>query len=168
MPEAVAFPSAGSPRGRPTFSVLVALDPDRSDPATLEHAVACATRSRACLTLMCVWRPSSLLSLVVIGGQDPDELWKAHERVAIAWFRARAMTVPRDISLRTLFLSGRLDRHLVRELRVRDYDELVIDRPLSERALARVTSVAPGLTVDLVGAPHRPLRSRRRHLHPAV
>jgi hypothetical protein len=45
-----------------------------------------------------------------------------------------------------LFLRGRLRDHLARQLVQRDYDEVIVDR-LSERDLARLRGIAPGVAI---------------------
>ncbi len=129
------------PRG-----ILIAVDPDRSAPATVGYGIARASRARAQLTVMCVWRPSRLLPLAAVSEVDPQALLADHERAAMAWFRARVAEVPGDICLRTLFLRGRLRDHLARQLVQRDYDEVIVDR-LSERDLARMRGIAPGVAI---------------------
>jgi Universal stress protein family len=127
--------------------LLVAVDADRSDPATVQVALARAARTRAEITLMCVWRPSRLVVLAVLNCVDPDVLRTEHEQAASDWFRARVADVPDDVSVRTVFLRGRLRDQITRELGDTRYDELIVDPRLSVRDLARVRRVAPGIAI---------------------
>jgi hypothetical protein len=127
--------------------ILLAVDADRSEPAAVLHAVAHAARTRAELTLMCVWRPSRLLPLAVMICEDPNALCIECEQAALDWFRARVADVPSDVRLRTVFLRGRLRDELPRRLEDDAYDELFVDPRLSARDLARVRRIAPEITV---------------------
>jgi hypothetical protein len=129
-------------------SILILLDANRgTDPAVLARATLRAGSTGAHLTMLCVWRRTRLLVLAPLADVDPATLLCAHERVVREWFRARIEEVPGNIGLRTLLREGRAADQVLRELRNRDYDELIVDRPLPRHALARLTRIAPEMNV---------------------
>lgn len=129
-------------------SILILLDADhRTNPAVISHATKRASLIRAHLTMLCVWRRTRLLLLAPLAYEDPMVLLRAHERVVGEWFRARIEEVPRNVGLRTLLREGRAADQLIREFRIRQHDELILDRPLRRYEVARLIRVAPEVNV---------------------
>ena len=148
--ESIGLPPREPPPKTPRVprSILVLLDADRrTNPGVISVAMTRARLTGAHVTMLCVWRRSRLLVLAPLANEDPDVLFRAHKRVVGEWFRARIDEVPANVALRTLLREGRAVDQIVRELRIRHYDELVLDRRLRRHEAARITRAAPEVNV---------------------
>jgi hypothetical protein len=129
--------------------ILAAIDVDCSDPSTIQYAAGRAREALAHLTVMCVWRPTWFLGFTALAGDNPAELRERHEREAAARFHGCLKEVPDDLCVRALFLEGRLAPHVIRELRRKHYDELILCHRLRARDVARLRRTDPHLKVVL-------------------
>jgi hypothetical protein len=130
--------------------VLAAFDVDRADPCLVAQAISRACEGRAHLTLIWTWRPTRFLGFTAIGGDDPAAPLERHEHEAAERLHNCLKEVPHDICVRALLLRGSLATHLIKELRTKHYDELILAQPLRARTVARVRRIAPDLNVLFV------------------
>ncbi len=131
-------------------SILVAVDPDRSDPSAIPYAVARARDAHADLTLLCVWRPTRWLAYAAEGGEDPKALRESHGQEAAEWFRDRLAQVPYDIGVRSRFIEGFFGRQLLDELHTSHHDELVLGHRLRAFELVRLRRAVRSLEVMML------------------